>query len=37
LKDYGRAWADLHMAEKLGAKIDTGFLKILREASGREE
>jgi Flp pilus assembly protein TadD len=37
LKDYGRAWADLHEAQQLGAKIDTGFLKILREASGREE
>src|ERR1700741_3153535 len=37
MKDYGRAWADLHEAQQLGAKIDTGFLKILREASGREE
>src|SRR5215831_2723818 len=37
LKDYGRAWDDLYKAQKLGAKIDAGFLKNLREASGREK
>lgn len=37
LKDYGRAWEDVHNAEELGAKIDAGFLKNLREESGREK
>jgi tetratricopeptide (TPR) repeat protein len=32
LKDYDRAWKDVHKAQELGAKIQAGFLKNLREA-----
>jgi len=34
--EYDKAWEDIHQAEKLGHKISPGFLKNLREASGRQ-
>ena len=36
LKDYDRAWNDVRKAQKLGDKMDEGFLKQLREAWGKE-
>ena len=33
---YSRAWDDVHAAQELGYRIAPRFLKILREASGRE-
>ena len=34
--DYDNAWKDVHMVESLGLRVDSGFLKDLREASGRQ-
>ncbi len=36
-KQYDKAWEDVHAAQRLGYQVDPGFLKDLREASGREE
>ena len=36
-KDYDKAWDDVYKAQGLGFKINPGFLKDLREASGREK
>lgn len=33
---YEKAWEDVHKAQSLGYKVDTEFLKNLREASGKE-
>ena len=35
-KEYDNAWNDVNKAQSLGYKIHPGFLKDLREASGRE-
>lgn len=35
-KEYDKAWADVHILEALGESVDTGFLKKLKEASGKE-
>ena len=37
LKEYGKAWADVHKAESLGMKADPTFLIMLKEASGRDK
>jgi len=34
--EYDRAWEDVHKAQSLGFQVRPGFLKSLREASGRE-
>ncbi len=34
---YDKAWEDVHKAQDLGFKIHPGFLKALREASGRQK
>jgi len=34
---YDRAWEDVHKAQSLGYQVHPGFLKDLREASGRQE
>ena len=34
---YGLAWQDVHMTEKLGGKVYDSFIKKLRKASGREK
>ena len=36
-KEYDKAWEDVHKAESLGQEVRPGFLKILREASGRKK
>ena len=36
LKDFDKAWEDVHKAQELGAEIAAGFLKNLQEASRRE-
>ncbi|UCF16097.1 MAG: tetratricopeptide repeat protein [Phycisphaerales bacterium] len=33
---YSRAWDDVHTAEDLGFRISPGFLKALREVTGRK-
>ena len=35
-KEYEKAWDDVHKAQSLGHQVHPGFLKELREASGRE-
>ena len=35
-REYEKAWDDVHNAESLGYKLHPGFLKALREASGRQ-
>lgn len=35
-KDFKKSWEAAHNAERLGRNIDSGFLKRLKEASGRE-
>lgn len=35
-KEYDKAWEDVHKAESLGQEVREGFLKALREASGRK-
>ncbi len=34
IKEYEKAWLDVHKAESLGHVTNPGFLKVLREASG---
>ena len=34
---YDKAWEDVHKVQDLGYKIRAGFLKDLREASGRQK
>ena len=34
--DYDRAWEDVHKAQSLGYPVSPGFLKTLRETTGRE-
>ena len=36
-EEHDRAWQDVHKAESLGLSVHPGFLKALREASGRQE
>ena len=36
-KEYDKAWEDVHKAESLGVEVRQGFLKALREASGRKK
>jgi tetratricopeptide (TPR) repeat protein len=34
--EYGKAWEDVHKVQSLGYQVHPGFLKALREASGRQ-
>lgn len=34
--EYDKAWEDVHKAQSLGYQVHPGFLKALREASGRQ-
>ncbi len=34
-KEYDKVWENIHKQESLGLQADPGFLKALREASGR--
>jgi tetratricopeptide (TPR) repeat protein len=36
-REYEKAWDDVHKAEGLGWQVDPGFLKALRDASGRQK
>ena len=36
-KEYDEAWEDVHKAQRLGYQVNPGFLKALREASGRQK
>ena len=36
-EEYDKAWEDVHRAQSLGLQIPPEFLKMLREASGREK
>ena len=36
IKEYEKAWDDVHKAQSLGHQVHPGFLNELREASGRE-
>ena len=36
-REYDKAWEDVHKAQSLGYQVNSGFLKAIREASGREE
>lgn len=36
-KDFEKAWGDVHKTESLGNQVHPGFLKALREASGRQK
>ncbi len=35
--EYDEAWEDVHKAKSLGSQVHPGFLKALREASGRQK
>ena len=35
-KEYDKAWEDVHKAQSLGQEVREGFLKALREASGKK-
>jgi tetratricopeptide (TPR) repeat protein len=35
--EYDKAWEDFHKAQSLGCQVHSGFLKDLREASGRQK
>jgi protein O-mannosyl-transferase len=37
LKEYDKAWADVHTAEGLGISVDTEFVNELKKASGKDE
>ena len=34
--EYDKAWNDVHKAQSLGYQVHPGFLRALREASGRQ-
>jgi tetratricopeptide (TPR) repeat protein len=36
-KEYDKAWDNVHKAQSLGQEVREGFLKALREASGRKK
>jgi Flp pilus assembly protein TadD len=36
-REYEKAWDDVHKARNLGYLVDPVFLKVLRQASGRQE
>jgi tetratricopeptide (TPR) repeat protein len=36
-REYDKAWEDIHKAQSLGYQVHSGFLKALREASGRQK
>jgi tetratricopeptide (TPR) repeat protein len=36
-KEYDKVWENVHKQESLGLKANAGFLKALREASGRRK
>ncbi len=36
-REYDKAWEDVHKAQNLGYQVHPGFLKSLREASGRQK
>ena len=36
-KEYDKVWENIHKQESLGLQADPGFLKALREASGRRK
>ncbi len=36
-REYDKTWKDVHKAESLGEQVHQGFLKALREASGRQQ
>jgi tetratricopeptide (TPR) repeat protein len=35
MKEYDKAWDDVYKTQSLGNQVHPGFLKALREASGR--
>ena len=37
LLEYDKAWADVHVAEELGANINPNFISDLKKSSGRDE
>jgi len=37
LKEYDKAWSNVHQAEGLGASVDPNFINELKKASGREQ
>ena len=37
LRKYDKAWDDVYKAKNIGYKVNPGFLKALREASGRQK
>jgi tetratricopeptide (TPR) repeat protein len=37
IKEYEEAWDDVYTAQNLGYKVPPRFLKVLREASGRQQ
>jgi hypothetical protein len=36
-RDFDKAWADVHKAEELGAKVNPELLDDLKKTSGREK
>ena len=36
VKEYDKAWTDVHKIEKLGGVVEPGFLKMLKKVSGRD-
>lgn len=37
LKDYKKAWADVHKVQKIGGAIDPDFIEVLKKASGQKQ
>jgi hypothetical protein len=37
LKEYDKAWADVHKAEALGGTVNSKLLDSLKESSGRDQ
>jgi tetratricopeptide (TPR) repeat protein len=35
MKEYDKAWSDVHTVEKIGGAIDSNFIETLRKASGK--
>ena len=36
LKEYNKAWADVHRAEELGSVVDSNLISALKKASGKD-
>jgi len=37
MKEYDKAWSDVHTVEQIGGTVDPDFIKMLKQATGRDQ